>query len=252
MQLKDKVAVVTGAGSERGIGRAIALNLAKEGSNVVVVDINSEGIQKVAQEVENIGTQALAVKVDVTQPEEVFQMAKKIIQRFGKIDILVNNAGITQSKTLVDMSIEDWDRIIDVNLKGTFLCTKAVLPQMIEQREGKIVCISSVSAKRGGGIFGGVHYSSAKAGVLGFVKALAREVAQYNINVNAVAPGLVDTDITGGRMTPERKKEVVSLIPKGRIASPEEIAKAVVFLLSDWASYITGATLDVNGGLYMD
>ncbi len=252
MSFEQRVAVVTGAGSPRGIGRSIALALAEKGADVVVADLDLAGAETVAGEIRALKRNAMAVRVDVTRQEHVAEMVRKGIERFGRIDILVNNAGITQPIRVMDMTEADWDRIVAVNLKGTFLCSKAVLPVMIKQGYGRIVNMSSVSAKRGGGVFGGAHYSAAKAGILGFAKALAREVAAHGITVNSVAPGLIATDIRGGLESPERQKEMSRDIPVQRLGTPEEVAAAVAFLASEEAAYITGEEIDINGGSHMD
>ncbi len=252
MSFEKRVAVVTGAGSPRGIGRSIALTLAKRGADVVVADLDLAGAEKVAGEIRALKGGAMAARVDVTKKESVDELVRQVLDRFGRIDILVNNAGITQPIKVMDMTEADWDRIMAVNLKGTFLCSKAVLPAMIRQGYGRIVNMSSVSAKRGGGVFGGAHYSAAKAGILGFAKALAREVAACGITVNSVAPGLIATDIRGGLESPERQKEMSRDIPVQRLGTPEEVAATVAFLASEEAAYITGEEIDINGGSHMD
>ncbi|MDK2801414.1 MAG: 3-oxoacyl-[acyl-carrier protein] reductase [Clostridiales bacterium] len=251
MSFEGKVAIVTGAGSKRGIGKAIALCLAQKGADIVVADMNLEGAKEVAKEIEGLGRKAIAVEVNVTKESDVQQMVETTLKEFGKVDILVNNAGITQPVKTIDTTEADWDRIIAVNLKGTFLCSKAVLKPMMEQKYGRIVNISSVSGKRGGGVYGGSHYSAAKAGILGFAKALAREVVEYGITVNSVAPGLVDTDIRAG-LPMEKERAIWETIPMKRPGSAMEIAETVAFLASDAASYITGEDIDVNGGSHMD
>jgi len=251
MSFEGKVAIVTGSGSPRGIGRGIALCLAKKGADIVVADINPDGAKAVADEIRDLGRKALAIQVNVTDVASVETMIELTLKEFKKIDILINNAGITQPIKTIDMLVEDFDRIIDVNLKGTFICSKAVLKPMMEKKYGRIVNMSSVSAKRGGGVYGGSHYSAAKAGVLGFAKALAREVVEHGITVNSVTPGLVDTDIRVG-LSMEMEKAIWEGIPMKRPATVMEIAETVAFLASDKASYITGEEIDVNGGSHMD
>lgn len=251
-RLSGKVAIVTGAGTKRGIGRATALTFAKEGASVVVQDINLEGAESVAAEIRSFGYVAMAIGGNVAVRTDMEAMAKATLERFEHIDILAHIAGITQSISTLDMTNEDWDRIITVNLTGTFNVVKAVLPQMIKQRYGRIVAVSSVSAKRGGGIFGGSHYSASKAGVLGFIKNVAREVAQYGVYANAVTPGLIDTDITGGMMTDERRNELKKDIPLGRLGTAQDVANAILFLASDESSFVTGEVMDVNGGSHID
>ena len=252
IKFSGRVALVTGAGSPRGIGRATALTLAREGADVVISDIDLSGAEKVSGEIRGLERRSLAIQADVTKEEEVANLVNRVLQEFGRIDILVNNAGITQPKRVLDITSSDWDRLLAVNLKGTFLCSKAVLPAMMKQGYGRIVNLSSVSAKRGGGVFGGAHYSAAKAGILGFAKALAREVASYGITVNSVAPGLVLTDIRGGVEDPEKQKEMSMDIPCKRLGMPEEIGAAIAFLASEEAAYITGEEIDINGGSHMD
>ena len=251
-QLTDKVALVTGAGSPRGIGRSIAIALAKQGAKVAIGDLNEEGLKTVAEELKAITPNVMTVKLNVTDSASANAAAAEIVKNWGRLDILVNNAGVTQPVKVLDMTEADWDRVVDVNMKGTFLCTKAVLPQMLKQKCGRIVNMSSVSAKRGGGVFGGAHYSAAKAGMLGFGKALSREVAPEGITINAVAPGLVATDIRGGLESEEDQKKMTADVPRRRMAKPEEVAACVCFLASDEADYITGEEIDLNGGSHMD
>ena len=207
-ELDGKVAIVTGAGSERGLGQAIAKSLAENGASIVVADLDLEGAEERAAEIRKSGKKAIAAEVNVTSEESVKEMVEKAVSEFGKVDILVNNAGITQPIKVIDTTIEDWERIMNVNLTGTFLATKAVLPSMLDQEFGRIINISSVSAKRGGGVFGGAHYSAAKAGMLGFAKALAREVSPSGITVNSLAPGLCATDIRGGLEEEEERQKI--------------------------------------------
>lgn len=251
MNLHNKISIVTGAGSKRGIGRAIAIKLAEYGSDIVIADMDIEGAQAVAAEIESGGRRALAVQTNVTNEESVKKMISSVVAAFGKVDILVNNAGITQPVTTVNTTLDDWNRIVSVNLTGTFLCSREAVKVMKTQNYGRIISISSVSGKRGGGVYGGSHYSAAKAGILGFSKALAREVVENNITVNCVSPGLVATDIRKG-LSDEREKSIWEAIPMKRPGTPEEIAETVAFLASDGASYITGEDIDVNGGSYMD
>lgn len=250
--LNGKVAVVTGAGSLRGIGRSIAIALATQGAKVAICDINEEGLFKVAEEIKQRTSEVMTVTMSVTDGTSIREGFASVVDKWGKIDILVNNAGITQPVTVAEMSETDFERILDVNLKGTYLCCKAVAPYMLEKKYGRIINMSSVSAKRGGGVFGGAHYSAAKAGILGFSKAFAREVSPHGITVNSIAPGLVATDIRGGLESEEEQKRMTRDIPCRRMALPEEVAAAVCFLASDEAGYITGEEIDVNGGSHMD
>lgn len=243
MKLDGKTAIVTGAG--QGIGRGIALALAREGAKVVVNDISSK-IMDVAKEVVNIGSEALAVRADVTNDEETKEMAKTVVERFGRIDILVNNAGIYPSKPLAEMTEEEWDRVITINLKGTFNCTKAVLPKMIEQGSGAIINISSIA----GPIVGFInltHYAASKAGVSGFTRAAALELAQHGIRVNAIAPGVIETPGTKAAGE-EALRQMEQSIPLKRIGTPEDVAGLTVFLASEASSYITGQLITVDGG----
>ena len=248
MSLNGKVSIVTGAA--RGLGEAIALELARKGSEMVVCDVNLEGVKKVAEEIGATGKRAIAMKVDVTKVPEVTQMVDRAIKEFGRIDILVNNAGICQVVTIEQMTEQDWDRVMAVNVKGVFLCSKAVMGIMKRQRSGRIVNMGSIAGKLGG-IVTGANYSVSKAGVICFTKALAREMAPYGVTVNAVAPGVIETDmthgITGGDFSNYRRT-----IPLGTIGSAQDVAYAVAFLVSDEARYITGEILDVNGGQLMD
>jgi 3-oxoacyl-[acyl-carrier protein] reductase len=245
MRLKNKVAVVTGSG--QGIGREIALTLAKEGAKVVVSDI-TDMINDVVKEIEKIGSQALAIKTDVSKRKETEELAKKAIQKFGRIDILVNNAGIYPFKSFLEMEEEDWDRVLNINLKGTFNCTKAILPTMVKQNYGKIVNIASIAGTRVG-YLNLVHYSASKGGILGFTKSSALEFAQYGINVNAIAPGAIDTPGTRSGMSQEAREQFEKTIPAKRMGRPIDIANLVAFLASDESSYITGECIVVDGGL---
>ncbi|MBM7654495.1 SDR family NAD(P)-dependent oxidoreductase [Neobacillus cucumis] len=250
-ELNNRVAIVTGSGSKKGIGRTIALTLAKQGAAVVVADLNMEGIHDTVNAIEEAGGKALGVELNVTSKESNEAMVEKVLEAFGQIDILVNNAGISQKVTVEDMTYEDINRVFNVNMFGLFLCTQAVLKTMKEQKYGRIVSLSSVSAKRGGGVFGGPHYSASKAAVLGFSKNLAREVALDGITVNCVAPGLVNTDIWKS-LPEDQAKKVIDGIPMGRPGETEEIAATIAFLVSQEASYITGEEIDINGGSHMD
>lgn len=256
MLLEGRVAIVTGASTRRGIGRAAAIAMAREGAAVVIADLNLTGAEGIAAEVRDLGQRALAIAVDVTSEEQTRWMADRTRESFGRIDILANCAGITRPTPVTDISVEEWDLIMNVDLKGVFLCTRAVLPAMIEQRYGRIVSISSVSGKQGGGVFGSAHYCAAKAGVAGFMKAVAKQMARHGITANAVAPGLIDTDITAGLVDEVTRGGLIEQsrqnILLGRLGRAEEVADALVFLASDRASYITGEELDVNGGLHID
>ena len=246
MKLAGKVALVTGAA--QGIGKAIAFLLAGNGADIVVSDINLERAEETAKEIEGTGQRAMAIRVDVANSEEVERMVQTILERFGHIDILVNNAGIARDRLILRMTEEDWDAVLNVNLKGTFNCTKAVVRHMSKQRSGKIVSIASVVGEMGNA--GQANYSASKAGVSGFTKTIAREFAQRGINVNAVAPGYIETPMTDV-LREKTKEELKQLIPMDRLGRPEDVAEAVLFLVSEASSYITGEVLNVNGGIYM-
>lgn len=246
--LMDKVAIVTGA--SRGIGREIALCLAEKGASVVV---NYAGNEKKANEVvdqiKSMGQDAIAVQADVSNSEDVAAMVKATIDTYGKIDILVNNAGITKDTLLMRMKEEDWDSVINTNLKGVFLCTKAVSRYMARQKRGKIINISSIVGVVGN--VGQANYVAAKAGVIGLTKSTARELASRNVNVNAVAPGFITTDMTD-TLKESLKQEMLKSIPLARFGEAKEVAKAVVFLASEDSDYITGQTIQVDGGMAMN
>jgi len=245
MNLKNKVAIVTGA--RRGIGKAIALELAKKGASVVVSDINLEEQKQVVEEIKNLGQKALAIKADVTRKKEINSMIEKTINEFGQIDILVNNAGISGLKQFESMTEKDWDKVLDINLKGVFLCTKTVLKHMIQQKSGKIISIASIAGKVG--FRGASAYCASKAGIINFTKELALELAPKNINVNAIAPGIIKTKMTKDMLEDkEQRKGLMQSIPLNRVGKPEDIGKAAAFLASSDADYITGHTLVVDGG----
>ncbi len=224
-ELKNRVAIVTGSGSKRGIGRTIALTLAKQGAKLVIADLNQEGIRETVDAIRAEGGEAFGIELNVTSEESNRTMVEQVVQHYGRIDILVNNAGISQKVTVEEMTLEDITRVFNVNMFGLFLCTQAVLDQMKKQEYGRIISLSSVSAKRGGGVFGGAHYSASKAAVLGFSKNLAREVAANGITVNCIAPGLVNTDIWKS-LDQDTANGVISGIPMGRPGETEEIASA--------------------------
>jgi NAD(P)-dependent dehydrogenase (short-subunit alcohol dehydrogenase family) len=246
MLLKDKVAIITGGAGLNGLGFATARLMAAEGARVAVLDLaRAEPAAAAAQ----LGAGHIGVVADVTDKASCEAAAEAVLKAFGRIDVLINNAGITQPVKTLDITGADYDRILDVSLRGTLYMSQAALPAMQAQKSGSIVCISSVSAQRGGGILGGPHYSAAKAGVLGLARAMAREFGPDGIRVNCITPGLIGTDISKGKLTEERKVQIASEIPLGRIGVPADVAGACLFLASELSSYCTGITLDVNGGM---
>ncbi len=243
---EEKVAVVTGGG--RGIGKSIVLALAHQGCNVVITDIDIKTAEKTTQEAEKLGVRALAVKADISVSKEVDGFVDETMKQFGHIDILVNNAGITRDNLLIRMSEDEWDLVLKVNLKGAFLCTRKVIRSMMRQRSGKIINIASVVGIMGNA--GQANYAASKAGIIGFTKSVAKEVASRNIQVNAIAPGYIETEMTAG-LPDEVKNSYLSSIPANRAGTPEDIAEAVIFLASSASDYITGQVLQVDGGLLM-
>ncbi|QRE73087.1 SDR family NAD(P)-dependent oxidoreductase [Methylobacterium aquaticum] len=246
MLLTDKVCLITGAASLRGIGRATAKLFASHGAKVVILDLDAGQAEEAARA---IGEGHLGLACNVTDKAACQAAADEVVARFGRIDVLINNAGITQPLKFMEIEPGNYDAVLDVNLRGTLYMSQAVVPQMRRQQSGSIVCMSSVSAQRGGGIFGGPHYSAAKGGVLGLGKAMARELGPDTVRVNSITPGLIQTDITGGKLTDELKVEIAKGIPLGRLGVADDVANACLFLASDLSSYITGAVIDVNGGM---
>lgn len=246
MRLRDKVALITGGA--RGIGQAIAMTFAREGADIVVADVNLEIAQKTALEIEGLGRQAMALAMDVTNYEMVQEGINKILDKMGKVDILVNNAGITKDNLLLRMSLADWDAVINVNLKGTFNCIKAVSRPMIKQRSGRIISIASIIGLMGNS--GQANYAASKAGIIALTKTVAKELASRNINANAVAPGFIQTEMTA-KLSEEIKKKMQEAIPLGKLGTPEDVANVCLFLASDESSYITGQTITVDGGMVM-
>ncbi|MEC4722757.1 glucose 1-dehydrogenase [Noviherbaspirillum sp. CPCC 100848] len=246
MLLKDKVALITGGAGPNGLGYATAKLMASHGAKVVIMDLaQADPANKAAE----LGSDHLGVVGNVVIKTEVNAAVAQVLERYGRIDILVNNAGITQPRKTVDISESDYDAVLDVSLRGMLLVSQAVIPAMQKQKSGSIISMSSVSAQRGGGILGGPHYSAAKAGVLGLTRAMARELGPDNVRVNAIAPGLIATDITKGKLSEEQKEVIAQQVPLLRLGAAADVAGACVFLASDLSAYCTGITLDVNGGM---
>jgi 3-oxoacyl-[acyl-carrier protein] reductase len=248
MKLKDRVAIVTGGG--RGIGEAISLVFAREGAKVCLVDVDAERMESVQERTGVVGIEALTLLCDVTKSSDVAEMVSWIKETLGRIDVLVNNAGIIRRGTIETVTEEDWDRVIEVNLKGTFNCCKAVAGILKQQGYGKIINVSSIAGKIGD-ITSAPGYGSSKAGVDALTKTLARQLAPYGINVNGVAPHAIETEMSA-QWPEEKRREVIGSIPLRRLGKPEDVAEAVLFLASDQASFITGEILDINGGAWMD
>lgn len=246
--LKGKVAIVTGA--RRGMGRTHALILSQAGAKVVVTDISLEDCQKVVDEIKRNGGEGLAVKCDVSKKEEVEKMVKAAVSKWGKVDILVNNAGICQFKSFLELTEEDWDRTIDINLKGYFLCAQSAAKEMMKQKSGVIINIASVAmGQQGIGFPNIVHYCASKGGIVGMTEALALELAPYNIRVNVISPGMIETPmIEPVKSDPKTTEAVLARIPMHRPGRPEEVSNLVLFLASDASSYMTGSTVVIDGG----
>jgi 3-oxoacyl-[acyl-carrier protein] reductase len=248
MKLKDRVAIVTGGA--RGIGEAISLTFLREGARVAVVDADQERLKIFKKETEKKHQDVMAIPCDITNSSEVAGMVDQVRKGWGRVDILVNNAGIIRRGTIETVTEEDWDRVIEVNLKGTFNCCKAVASIMISQSYGKIVNVTSIAGKMGD-ITSAPGYGPSKAGVDALTKTLARQLAQHGINVNAVSPHAIETEMSA-QWSEQRRKEIIASIPLGRLGKPQDVANAALFLASDDASFITGEILDVNGGALMD
>ncbi len=246
MLLEGKVAAISGAASRRGIGFATARLFAAHGARVAILDLDEQGAQDAAA---SLGEGHLGIGCNVADLEGCKRAADLAISTFGQVDILLNNAGITQPVKTMEIDEASWRRIVDVNLTGVLYLSQAFIPHMRSRRRGSIACMSSVSAQRGGGIFGGPHYSAAKAGVLGLAKAMARELGPDGIRVNCVTPGLIQTDITGGKLTDEMRRDILKGVPLNRLGDAEDVAGVYLFLASDLSAYVTGAVIDVNGGM---
>jgi 3-oxoacyl-[acyl-carrier protein] reductase len=249
MRFEDKVAIITGSG--RGIGKEIARRLAAEGASVVISDINPDTASEAAQEIErSFNTRATSIQTDVKKGADIHELMESTMRDFRQIDILVNNAGIMYPTKIDDISEEEWDEVLDVNLRGVFFCSQAVSPFMQERRRGGILNIASVAGKIGG-VASGAHYSVSKSGVICLTKMFAKVLAPFGVRVNAIAPGPVDTAM-GRLFSPQQREDLVKMCPLGRFADTGDIAEAVLFLLSDGARHITGEIMDVNGGMFMD
>jgi NAD(P)-dependent dehydrogenase (short-subunit alcohol dehydrogenase family) len=246
MLLEGRNAVISGAASPRGIGRATARLFAAQGARVAILDLDERGAREAASA---LGPDHVGIGCDVTDLDACKRAADAAIAALGHVDILLNNAGVTQPVRTMEIDEASWRRIVDVNLTGVLYLSQAFIPHMRSRRRGSIACMSSVSVQRGGGIFGGPHYSAAKAGVLGLAKAMARELGPDGIRVNCVTPGLIQTDITGGKLTDAMREDILAGIPLKRLGDAEDVAGAYLFLASDLSAYITGAVIDVNGGM---
>ncbi|MFC1963924.1 3-oxoacyl-[acyl-carrier-protein] reductase [Chloroflexota bacterium] len=245
MDLSGKVAIVTGSG--RGIGKAIALKLAGQGASVAVNDIgDTENLESVAAEIKALNRESLAITADVSSPEDAARMIDTTTEKLGRVDILVNNAGITRDQLLMRMSEEDWDNVLKVNLRSVFLCSRAVLRQMLKQRWGRIVSMASIVGITGNA--GQTNYAASKAGIIGFTRSLAKEVASRGITVNAIAPGFIETPMTG-KLPEAQREELKKRIPAGYFGTPEDVAETVAFLASEGARYLTGQVLVLDGGM---
>lgn len=248
MKLEGKKAVITGAGG--GLGRAMALELAREGASVAVWDIHEDSARETALLIADQGRPSLALAVDVADETAVTAAVDRVVQAWGTIDILINNAGICQVKSIEEISAADWDRVLAINLKGTFLCSRAVMALMKRNGTGRIINLGSVAGKVGG-IAVGAHYSASKAAVMCLTKSLARELAPHGVNVNAIAPGVIESEMTRS-ITGGDWRHYLATIPLGRIGRPEEVGRVAVFLAGPDSDYLTGVTIDVNGGQFMD
>jgi NAD(P)-dependent dehydrogenase (short-subunit alcohol dehydrogenase family) len=252
MLLRGKTAVISGAASPRGIGLATARRFVAEGARVAILDIDGAAAEAAAKSLDSVsGGPHLGLACDVADQKSCMKAVEAVVAAFGQIDILINNAGITQPVKLLEITPADWERVQDVNLKGVLFLSQAVIPHMRQRKSGSIACMSSVSAQRGGGIFGGAHYSAAKAGVLGLAKAMAREFGAEGIRVNCVTPGLIGTDITAGKLTDEMRAKILEGIPLGRLGEASDVAGIYTFLASDLSAYVTGTVIDVNGGMHI-
>ncbi len=249
MLLKNKICIITGGGSKRGLGLATARLFVEHGAKVAILDMDGDAAKEAAASLKGRGHMGLAC--NVTKRKDCDRAVARVLAKHGRIDVLINNAGITAPDRLMQVTDALYDRIMDVNMRGTFLMTQAVVPQMRAQQSGSIVNMSSVSAQRGGGVFGGTPYAAAKGAILGYTKACARELGADNVRVNAICPSMIDTDITGGLMTDAQRDGVIASVPMGRLGRADEVAGCYLFLASDLSSYITGTETDINGGSHI-
>lgn len=249
MLLKNKIAIITGAASKRGLGLATARLFAEHGATVAIFDLDEVSAAAAAASLPGSGH--IGLKCNVTDRAACEAAVQTVLARFGRVDVLVNNAGITSPLRLMNVDDATYDAVMDVNMRGTFFMTQAIVPAMRAQKYGSIVNLSSVSAQRGGGVFGGTVYSAAKGAILGYTKACARELGGDNVRVNAICPSLIDTDITAGKLSAEQRAAVLASVPMGRAGEAHEVAGCALFLASDLASYVTGSEVDINGGSHI-
>lgn len=247
MRLLDKVVVITGGA--RGIGRTFALAMAREGGDIIIVDLMMKHAQDVSDEVKSMGRESLAIEADISEAEDVKKMGNLVLEKYGRLDVLINNAGTSRVVKTEDTSDEQWNIVINTNLKGTFLCSRAFIPAMVKRKSGKIINISSVMGWVGAS--GYAQYCAAKAGIIGFTRALAVELAEYNINVNCIAPGVIATKGMLLRISEEEAKKQAQKAPLGRMGKPEDLLGALMLLATEEGSFITGETINVNGGWFM-
>lgn len=243
-EFKDKVVLVTG--SARGIGKSIAEHFAEKGAQLIIIDLIEDAINETVHEMNSKGYKAVGIKCDITSEDEVKQLMKDVYERFASIDVLINNAGITADTLLIRMNKNDWDKVLNVNLTGTFICTQKAVKYMMKQRSGKIVNLSSVIGFIGN--FGQANYAATKGGIIAFTKSVAKEMASRNINVNAIAPGFIQSDMTD-KLPEEIQQKYLENIPMKRFGTPDDVAKLALFLCSSFADYITGQTIIIDGGM---
>ena len=246
MLIENKVAIITGAASARGIGKATARRFAEHGARVAILDLDAGQCVAAAAD---IGPRHRGYGCDVAKAEACRDVVGRVLADFGQIDILVNYAGVSRPDKLMEVTKQNYDLVMDVNLRGTFNMCQAVVPHFRNRKQGNIVCIGSIAAQRGGGLFGGPHYAASKGGIQSLAKSMARELGADGIRVNAMAPGTIDTDIFQGKLSDEQRKIIAGNVPLGRLGTADDVAKACLFLVSDLAGYVTGIVLDVNGGL---